>query len=183
MLIPPDDDPLWREAGVEVVARGESACASIGEVRGKNRTSFYADPVSWLVAEAVECAVGRSSADLHAVADDVATITISDFCTAVTMRQIAAGVPAGRLSPLRFSAATPGVVGSLPAMTFGFMGPSVTLSMHPDQGLPVAITVAGSWLATGLAAFAVLSGHEVDATGGHAVSSVIITGPTGPTGR
>lgn len=178
MLIPPDDDALWRAAGVEVVARGGSACASLADVRGKNRTSFYADPVSWLVAEAVERAVGRSPQDLRAIADDVATITISDFCTTATMRQIAAGVRSGRLSPLRFSAATPGAVGSLPAMSFGFKGPSVTLSMRPEKGLPVAVTVAGSWLATGLAAFAVLASHDVDATGGHAVTSVIITGPT-----
>lgn len=174
MLIPPDHHASWRRNGVIVLARGDAASSNIADVRGGNRTSFYADPVAWLVAQAVTEAVDDCAADLHGVADDVATITISDFCTILTMRHIAAQVPAGRLSPLRFSAATPGTVGSLPAMTFGFKGPSLTLSMAPHSGLRVAIAVAGSWLRTRLAAFAILSSHEVDAAGRHSVHSVII---------
>ncbi|WP_432994432.1 hypothetical protein [Dactylosporangium sp. CA-233914] len=163
-------------AGVEIVGRG-TARADRVRTRG-GRPSFFADLASWLVAEAVGEAVAdaRTRAGAEVKPDAVAVITVSERCTLDTIRTIAAGLPAGRLSPLRFAGASPGSVGGLPGVLFGFRGPSLTLPMAPDEGLPVAVTVARSWLQDGDADFAAVAGHTVD-SGVHAVRAVLLRAP------
>ncbi|MFC4465243.1 coronafacic acid synthetase [Streptomyces xiangluensis] len=159
--------------GMTAVARGAAHCSDLSTVRAR-RPSFYADPVSWLVAESVEHAMGECAEDVRAAADAVGAITLSDHCTVRTMREISSQATSGRLSPLRFSGANPAAAGSLPGILFGFKGPSLTLSTPPTHGLPAALVAARSWLALEAATYVVLNGHVADSGDCHAVWSVIV---------
>ncbi|WP_242910585.1 hypothetical protein [Actinomadura terrae] len=165
----------WNHAEVALLASGEASIDDLSGLRKKGRVSFYADPLSWLVEESVDRAIANCPADLDADPEGVGLITMSDECTMRTMREIARRVPTGRPSPLRFSGANPGSAGVLAAITHGFKGPSLTLSMRPELGLTAAIALAGAWLAQGHASSVVVSGH-FPGPPRHTVQSVVVTG-------
>ncbi|WP_460072574.1 coronafacic acid synthetase [Streptomyces sp. YKOK-I1] len=158
---------------LDVLGEGVATAPDLSDARTPRRTSVYADPVSWLVLEAVERAVEAYGGDLRAARDGVGHIVVSDHCTAHTMRELAATIPAGRISPLRFSGANPGSVCGLSAQLLGFGGPSLTLSMPPEKGLPPAMAVARVWLAQGTATHVLVTTHRADASG-HRVTSTIL---------
>jgi hypothetical protein len=160
--------------GMTVVGQGLAAAADLSSVRPKQKASLYADPLSWLVLEAVERAIDAYGGDLLSVREAVGHIAVSDHCTIYTMRGIAAAIPAGRISPLRFSGANPGSICSLPAQFHGFSGPSMTLSMPPDRGLPLAVSIARVWLRQRSAAYMLITSHSAD-TSGHRITSTILS--------
>jgi hypothetical protein len=160
--------------GLTVVGQGLATAPDLSSVRTKQKASLYADPLSWLVLEAVERAIDSCGGDLLSARESVGHIAISDHCTAHTMREIAAAIPAGRISPLRFSAANPGSICSLPAQFHRFSGPSMTLSMPPDRGLPPALSIARTWLRQRSAAYVLITSHAADASG-HSITSTVLT--------
>lgn len=159
--------------GMAVVGQGVASAPDLSGVRPKQKVSLYADPVSWLVLEAVERAVGECDEDLLSARETVGHIAVSDQCTTHTMRGIAVAIPSGRVSPLRFSGANPGSICSLPCQLLGFSGPSMTLSMPPEKGLPIAVTIARVWLNQRSAAYALVTSHRADASG-HCITSTIL---------
>ncbi|PZG46584.1 coronafacic acid synthetase [Spongiactinospora gelatinilytica] len=159
--------------GVVVLATGEATRAELRPVRSRI-PSLYADPLAWLVLDAVEDALSTCSDELYEARDEVAVILISPFCTLQTMEAVARSAPGGRVSPLRFAGASPGGGGSLTCVARGFRGPSLTLATRPGNGLPVARTLARSWLRSGQAAYAVVSAHEAMAEGGHRVRTAVL---------
>ncbi|HEX8092912.1 coronafacic acid synthetase [Jatrophihabitans sp.] len=161
--------------GVRVLAEGRSSTPDLRNFRGGSKPSFFADPLSWLVAQSVEQAVAQCGAEVRSAAEEVGSLLISDVCSLTTMRQVAERVPSGRLSPLRFSGANPGVTATLPAMTFGFTGPSLTLSMTPADGLPWGLVIARCWLVSGQARHVVLASHRHEPDAGHQVDSAVLT--------
>ncbi len=82
---------------------------------------------------------------------------MSDVCTLHTMQHIARDLGRNRLSPLRFSGACPGLVCSLPGQLLRFSGPSLVLSMPPQDGLRPA-----AWLDSGAASYVLVSAHDTD---------------------
>lgn len=156
---------------MSVVSTGTVMVADLDELRPRQRPSLYADPVAWLVLDAVDHAV-RGSAEQPAP-ESTGHIVVSDHCTGHTMRQIAGGLTTGRISPLRFSGANPGAVCGFTCQLRGFTGPSATLSMAPETGLPVALALARAWLSGGAATHVLVSSHHVDAAGHH-VTSVLL---------
>jgi 3-oxoacyl-(acyl-carrier-protein) synthase len=134
----------------------------------------YADPVAWLVARAVGDALAAAPAEVLAEPDEIGLILLSAHCTSGTMAEVARGVTAGRLSPMRFAAASPGTAGSISCIVHGLRGPTLTLATTPETGEEAARVVARGWLTDGAARHVVLSGHLVDATGRHSVHSVIL---------
>ncbi|WP_053666612.1 hypothetical protein [Streptomyces sp. MMG1121] len=143
-----------------------------------NGSSLFADPVAWLMAEAVARAVEDCPADLAAAGDHVAMIAISDVCTLDTMRTIARATPRGRLSPLKFAGANPGSVAGLPCIRGGFRGPTLTLSMPPEAALPAALAMAEGWIARGSARFVLVGAHRVDGDAHGARACVLQSPPT-----
>lgn len=144
----------------------------------RRRTSLYADPLSWLVLDAVEQAIAACGEDFApagtSAKEGVGHIAVSDQCTLHTMRQLAGAIGAGRVSPLRFSGANPGSICALPSQFLGFGGPTMTLSMPPEKGLPPAMAVARAWLRQGCATHVIVTAHRADASG-HRVTSAILT--------
>jgi hypothetical protein len=159
--------------GIEVVGRGVATAQDLSSVQPKRKASLYADPLSWLVFEAVERAVDEYGEKLLAAKGSVGHIAVSDHCTTHTIRELAAAIQAGRISPLRFSGANPGSICSLPCQLLGFNGPSLTLSMNPDNGLPPAVAIARVWLRQGSADYVLVTSHSASAPG-HRVTSTIL---------
>ncbi|GAA3452396.1 hypothetical protein [Dactylosporangium matsuzakiense] len=131
----------------------------------RNAPSFFVDPAGWLVNTAVSGALQTTGA-LPTTAiepDEVAVIVVSDICSATTMASIAASAERGVVSPLRFAGANPGVLAGLPCIRGKLRGPSLTLTMPPDEGLPVAAVVAAGWLRDGHARHVVLATYAIEA--------------------
>ncbi|MFD1745542.1 hypothetical protein ACFSE1_08735 [Rhizobium helianthi] len=142
----------------------------------RQKPSFYADPVSWLVLEAAEQAIGRCPQDVKEHPQSVAVITISDVCTLHTMREIEAKLTEGVISPLRFSGANPGAIGSLPSYFSTFSGPTLVLSMPPEEAGGIAGALASTWLREGTAKFVIFNRHWMRRDGHH-VNSTIFANP------
>lgn len=160
--------------GLTVVGEGAAAAADLCVVRPRRRACLYADPLSWLVLEAVERAAETCGGELRSARDGVGHIVVSDQCTAHTMRDIAAAVAEGRVSPLRFAGANPGAVLGLTSQLLGLSGPSLTLSMPPERGLVFALALTRLWLYRSSATHVLVTSHRSDASG-HRVASSILT--------
>lgn len=135
------------------------------------KPSFYADPVSWLMLEAAEQAVGQCIG-VTEYPEDVGVITVSDVCTIQTMTEIASRLMDGYISPLRFSGANPGAVGSLPSHFWSFSGPTLVFSMLPEEALGIVKTTAGMWLQDGSARHVIVNRHWMRPDGHHARSTI-----------
>jgi hypothetical protein len=162
--------------GLRVLATGG---ATTDELTGKRRAaSFYADPVAWLVVDAVEDVLAHA-AEVRTAGVDVGVLSVSSVATKHTMRQLAAGSGRGHVSPMRFAGASAGSIAGLSCIVFGFKGPSLVLSMSPGDGRPVAEIVARSWLAAGSCRYVILNEHETTTSGAHSVRSTIVDRPAG----
>jgi len=171
---------IWDDGGhpsvggqLSVMARAETDADALTGSR-QRAASFYADPVAWLVVDAVGAALAEAGDEVRMCRNDVGVLSMSEAGTLHTMRQVESGAGRGRVSPLRFAGANPGSLAGLPCIVFGFKGPSLMLSMPPDAGRPVAAVVARAWLAAGGCRYVVVNEHEQRADGGHAVRSVIV---------
>ncbi|CAM5276674.1 coronafacic acid synthetase [Streptomyces pilosus] len=174
VICPPDT------ADVAVVGHGDAYREELTAVRSRV-PSLYADPLAWLVADAVEPALAECAADVRAAREDVAVILVSAHCTLHTMDAVARSLPAPRVSPLRFAGANPGSAGSLLCLLHGFRGSSLTFSMTPEDGLPAARTVARSWLRSGSASYVVLCAHQRHGEKGHSVRCAVLAPAVGDT--
>jgi 3-oxoacyl-(acyl-carrier-protein) synthase len=119
----------------------------------RNRPSFYADPVAWLVVAAVEKALGPCRDDVLAEPDEVAVLVTADDTWLPTHRRIAEDTARGRVSPLRFAGSNPGILAGLTCSTFGLRGPSLVLALDPDDAADTARTLAADWLRNGKATY------------------------------
>jgi len=165
-------------AGLDLVASGT---ASAGPDRAQPRRTFYADPVAWLITEAVDAALYAAGPAVRDAGPAVGVLSASEHCTRHTMRQVHAGSRDGRVSPLRFAGANPGSIAGVVCIVFGFRGPSLALSMPPGPARAVAGQVALSWLDSGGCRYVVLNEHEITPDGVHvARCDVVCRRGTGP---
>lgn len=133
-----------------------------------NRPSFYADPVAWLVVRAVEQAL-----DEPLQSDQVAVLVLSDTTTRPTMAGIADKAARGRVSPLRFAGANPGILAGLTCIQWGFTGPSLVLANDPADALDTAAAVVDCWLDSGQARHVVCVAHRTGPNG-HRARAVVV---------
>lgn len=151
---------------------------SVGEpARRRQGASFYADPVAWLVTDAVAAALRDAGERVRAATTETGVLSVSREATRHTMRQLATAD--GKVSPMRFAGASAGSIAGVPCIVFGLKGPSLVLSMPPADGRAVAQLVARSWLAAGNCRYVVLNEHESAGSGGHVVRSSVVDLPTG----
>lgn len=154
----------WTSYHLRVLGQAESLAAFDSAAGAAQKTSAYADPLSWLVFEAVERALDSCRDAVLTAGQTVGHIVVSDICTLHTMQHIARDLVRNRLSPLRFSGACPGLICSLPGQLLRFSGPSLVLSMPPQDGLVPAALLAQDWLNSGAASYVLVSAHERDGT-------------------
>lgn len=163
----------WTAYHLSALSQAESVAAFGPAVGAAQKTSAYADPLSWLVFEAVERVLESCRDAVLAAGQTVGHIVVSDVCTLHTMQHIARDLVRIRLSPLRFSGACPGLVCSLPGQLLRFSGPSLVLSMPPLNGLAPAALLAQDWLDSGAASHVLVSAHDTDGTQ-HRVRSTLL---------
>ncbi|MBB4132044.1 coronafacic acid synthetase [Xanthomonas sp. 3075] len=154
----------WSAYHLSALGQAESLAALGSAAGAAQKTSAYADPLSWLVFEAVERALDNCRDAVLTACQTVGHIVVSDICTLHTMQHIARDLGRNRLSPLRFSGACPGLVCSLPGQLLRFSGPSMVLSMPPQDGLVPAALLAQDWLDSGAASYVLVSAHELAGT-------------------
>ncbi|WP_024802760.1 hypothetical protein [Nocardia sp. BMG51109] len=165
---------LRPDGHLAVAGRGVAVAPGLDAVPRRRVPSVYADPLAWLVLDAVEQAIDDCADNLAAVKDSVGHIAVSDYCTTHTMLGIAATVADGHISPLRFSGANPGAVAGLSCQLLALCGPSTTLSMPPYAGLPTAVALARMWLRQGAAEYMIISTHHTGDQGHHTISSTVL---------
>ncbi|KPW22277.1 Coronafacic acid synthetase component [Pseudomonas cannabina pv. alisalensis] len=152
----------WSVYHLNALGQAESVAALGSEGGAAQKASAYADPLSWLVFEAVDYVLDNCRDAVLAAGQTVGHIVVSDVCTLHTMQHIARDLGRNRLSPLRFSGACPGLVCSLPGQLLRFSGPSLVLSMPPQDGLRPAALLARDWLDSGAASYVLVSAHDTD---------------------
>ncbi|MGW5688849.1 beta-ketoacyl synthase N-terminal-like domain-containing protein [Nonomuraea sp. NPDC003754] len=178
-----------RRAGEEVTWPGLPAVAGHGAVtvedpttRSANRPSLYADPVAWLTAAAVEAALGESGCgeDVLAARNDVAVIVLTGSRPLPTSRALATqATTRGRVSPLRFAGANPGILAGLTCIQWGLRGPSLVLAAADDGTVDTALTVAESWLSSGQARYVIAVRHQAHPEG-HTARCAVLQAATEP---
>ncbi|WP_083734848.1 beta-ketoacyl synthase N-terminal-like domain-containing protein [Actinomadura sp. CNU-125] len=144
-----------RGPGAEPTGTGTAAVVGHGAVTvddpaacSADRPSFYADPAAWLVAAAVAAAstTAECGTDVLAARDDAGVIVLTGPQPPPTCTALAAQAARGRISPLRFAGANPGILAGLACIRWGLRGPSLVLAAADDGTVGTALTVAGSWL-------------------------------------
>lgn len=175
------DVPMLAGAGLVPLAAARVTSAPDAAPR-RRIPSLYADPASWLALEAVDELWARCSDEVRTAAETTAVVLVSAYSTIETMSAIAAAVPGGRLSPLRFAGATAGSPVSLVCQAHGFRGPTLVITSAPEDGCPAALTMAGHWLRTGAASHVVIAVHDHDPMRGHEIRCVV-AGAASPGGQ
>lgn len=141
-----------------VIGSGEATAVQPELFEARTRSTVrYADPAAWITAAAVARAIAEVR-DLLAVSQhEVGVIAVSDQGPAHTMAEVNAATATGFSSPLRYAAASPGSLVGVTCIAFGFRGPTLNLTMNPDNGVPVALTLCSAWLTRRVAGYMVLA--------------------------
>ncbi|GHF18072.1 MULTISPECIES: beta-ketoacyl synthase N-terminal-like domain-containing protein [Streptomyces] len=153
-----------------VLARAEVTSTDPEEF-SRNAPSTYADPVAWLAVEAARRALADVP-EVLAAREDTAVLAVSAHATIGTMHGIVRRIRAGRVSPLHFAGANPGLLAGAVCREWQLKGPSLTLTMPPAHGTDAALTVARGLLGRALAPYVLLLTHEADEAGHTAVCTV-----------
>ncbi|MEV6176192.1 hypothetical protein ACIHAR_04245 [Streptomyces sp. NPDC052016] len=144
----------------------------------------YADPVAWLMAEAVAAALEDCGDAAPGRPEEVGVIGVSEHATRHTLRALADAVPRGRLSPMRFAGAGPGSLVGVICSAFGFHGPVSMLPMPLGAAVTPVRALCGDWLLGDPpgAAHVLVVTHTTTDEGKHRAQSLVVSGPA-PTRR
>jgi hypothetical protein len=117
--------------------------AVYGDIKARNRPSFYAAPVAWATADFAQLLIG----DEGGIAlPDTGIIVVSDECSLSTIRDLSRTAAQGAVSPLRFAGASPSIVVGLPALEQGIRGPTLCLTMPPAHASGAIVAMITYWL-------------------------------------
>ncbi|MFI7702664.1 hypothetical protein [Nonomuraea sp. NPDC049480] len=159
-----------------IVAHGEASAADPAEF-SENRPSFFADPIAWLVAAAVERALDGVRLEPSAAG----IVVMSDAAALPTSRVIAGEARRGRVSPLRFAGANPGILAGLSCVRWGLRGPSLVLAGAFPKVADTGFAVARGWLQDGHARHVVCATYRTAPADGHTAGCVVLGVPGGAT--
>ncbi|GAA3841047.1 coronafacic acid synthetase [Sphaerisporangium flaviroseum] len=152
-----------------VIGRGEVTAADPARFSA-NKPSFFADPLAWLVAAAIERAL--DGAQVEPVMAGI--VVMSDTAALPTSRVIAGEARRGRVSPLRFAGSNPGILAGLSCARWGLRGPSLVLTGAFPKVSDTGFTVARRWLADGHARHVVCATYRTVPGGAHTADCVLL---------
>lgn len=165
---------MWDEhPHLSIAARGQTqggadTAARLGPAIG------YTDPVAGLIVKAVRNALDQlTDAERSGDGTDVGVLVVSDVGTLHTMRQLAKAASSGRISPARFTGATPASLAGLVCIVFGFRGPSLVITDKPDAVRRTAAVLSHSWLLSGCR-YVLLCEHDATAADDHIVHATVV---------
>ncbi len=114
----------------------------------------FVDPASLLVAIAVEKCLKDTKLD-H---ESVGIIATSQLSTISTFQKVYEESKTSIVSPLKFSAASPGTLAGLSCILFGLRGPSIHFTMPVNESsLQTSRSLANIWKAEGQAQSVILA--------------------------
>jgi len=141
-----------------VVGSGAAGSSQRGRFDSRVRSIVrYADPAAWTTATAVANALGGAEELLAKWRHDIGMIAISDQGPAGTMAEVQAEGSKGLSMPMHYAAASPGTLVGVPCIAFGLRGPTMNLTMTPQEGIPIALTLCAGWLERKIAQLMVLA--------------------------
>jgi hypothetical protein len=145
--------------------------AIYGDIRVRNRPSFYATPVAWAVANFTQVLIG--SDEVGIVPQHTGMIVVSDECSLSTIRELSRTAAQGSISPLRFAGASPSIVAGLPALEQGIRGPAVCLTMPPAHASNAIMAMINYWIKYNLIGSVIVIAHHKLADGRHLLKGLI----------
>lgn len=131
-----------------VMGSGEAAAPQPSLFTAQIRSTVrYADPSAWIVAAAVAHALKGWTDFSAASSHQTGMIVVSDDGPRATMAEVESQGALGFSSPLRYAASSPGSLAGVSCIAFGLRGPTLNLTLPPQEGLPVALALSAAWLA------------------------------------
>ena len=118
----------------------------------------YADKYCWYVAETVKKIVDNVLIDWSKMKDNVGIIFLNNLELQDTVSNVQNDLKRGIVSPLLFIASNAGSPISVVASMYGFHGPTINLTMPPENGTFISCLVASQWLYKSQADLVILSG-------------------------
>src|SRR5690242_3810031 len=119
-------DRSWGGGSADMVVK----VAIYSEIESRNGPSLFAPPVAWAVAHFAHALIGGEG---ELSRRDAGLVVASDECSLSTIREIARTAARGAVSPLRFAGASPSIVAGLPALEQNLRGPTLCLTMPPEN--------------------------------------------------
>ncbi len=117
--------------------------AVYSDIKARNKPSFFATPVAWATADFARLLIeDEGGIDPH----HTGLIVVSDECSLSTIRDLSRTAAQGTISPLRFAGASPSILAGLPALEQGIRGPTVCLTMPPEQASNAVVALINYWI-------------------------------------
>lgn len=150
---------------------GAVKTAIYGDIRVRNRPSFYATPVAWAAANFTQLLIGDDEIGIDP--HHTGMIVVSDECSLSTIRELSRTAAQGSISPLRFAGASPSMVAGLPALEQGIRGPVVCLTMLPAHASNAIMALIKFWTKYNLIVSVIVIAHHNLAEGRHLLKGLI----------
>lgn len=165
-----------------VLGSGEASAHQPGLFDAKIRATVrYADPAAWITATAVSLALTGSEDLLAEWRHQIGIIAVSDQGPGKSMESVQTAATTGFSSPLHYAASSPGTLVGVSCIAFGLRGPTLNLTMDPQDGLPVAINLCSAWLARKVAPFMIVTTCRAGSSGAM-LSRAALLAPAGFSG-
>jgi hypothetical protein len=157
------------------IASGEADAYRPDLFEAKTRqTVRFADPAAWTTATAVAVALAAAGDRWTEHRHHIGMIAISDQGPGAAMAKVQSDGATGFSSPLHYAASSPGTLVGVSAIAFGLRGPTMNLTMAPQDGVPVALILCAGWLSQKAARLIVMATHRTYASGAMASRAVLI---------
>jgi hypothetical protein len=161
-----------------VAGKGEAGASQRDRFDARVRATVrYADPAAWTTATAVANALDGAEELLASLQHEIGMIAISDQGPGGTMAEVLAEGSRGFSQPMHYAAASPGTLVGVPCIAFGFRGPTMNLTMAPEDGIPVALTLCAGWLERKAAKLMVVATCRVTDSGTMMSHAVLLAPP------
>jgi len=165
-----------------VVGSGETGSSQREMFDARVRATVrYADPAAWTTASAVKIAFAGAEELLSESRHEIGMIAISDEGPGEAMAEVLEEGTKGFSMPMHYAAASPGTLAGVSCIAFGLRGPTMNLTMTPQDGIPVALTLCAGWLARKAARFMIVATCRTNSSG-NLMSHALILAPEGFSG-
>jgi hypothetical protein len=105
--------------------------------------------------------------------EDTGLIVASDECSLEAMSEISLTAARGIVSPLRFAGASPSIVVGLPALQHAIRGPSLCLTMPPEQACDAITALIGYWTSYNRISTVIGVAHHIRGEGCHLLKGFV----------
>jgi hypothetical protein len=161
-----------------VAGSGEAAAFERDLFDPRIRASIrYADQAAWITATAVTKTLAAAGDGWSELRHQIGMIVLGNQGPGATMAGMQEEGTKGFSSPLHYAASGPWTLVGVSCIAFGFRGPTLSLTMDPQDGLPTALTLCQAWLARKAARLMVVAACRTDAAGATLARALLLAPP------